>query len=207
MKKGIINGKVYEVIDAEKFKSNPAFYSNNNFTAVQEGDFLYPIRANDNNPGVCVKNNLMIKFTKPYKGDENEYSSKNMIDFSNPKDMKEVIEKANAFKDLEKEILTNPDNIFIPNIGVNDSPEMVALKTAVIEKHIDIDKYADRFDSNFFNDKRLFKKSEISMGKLRNTCQNLDIKVTLTLEDARPDVPNPIGRVITVDLTSNESGE
>lgn len=206
MKKGIINGKVYEIISAQQFKENPVVYSNN-FTAVEEGELLYPIKTNTNSPGVCIKNKALLKFTKPYQGDENLYSNENVIDFSNPKDMKEVIEKANAFKDLEKEILTNPDNIFIPNIGVNDSPEMVALKTAVIEKKMDIDKYADRFDSNFFNDKRLFKKSEISMGKLRNMCQNLDIKVTLTLEDARADVPNPIGRVITVDLTSNESGE
>ena len=46
------------------------------------------------------------------------------------------------------------------------------------------------------------KKDNITLNKLTAICENLDIVPTLTLRDRNPDVPNPIGRTITVDLTS-----
>jgi len=41
----------------------------------------------------------------------------------------------------------------------------------------------------------------ISHLKLRSICNALDIKATITIEDAGPDVPNPIGRTIVAELT------
>ena len=102
----------------------------------------------------------------------------------------------------EKEILTNPDNIFIPTISEKDSPAMRGLKQAIIEKRIDIDKYQDRFGKeNFPNDKRKFKDTDITMFMMNRMNKALDIKATLILEDKSPDVPNPIGRKISIDLT------
>ena len=84
---------------------------------------------------------------------------------------------------------------------------MKALKTAVLEKRIDLDKYEPRFGSNYNNDKRLFNKNTISLSMTKRLCEALDIKATLILEDKSPDVPNPIGRTIKVDLTGGIPGD
>lgn len=55
--------------------------------------------------------------------------------------------------------------------------------------------------ANFNNDKRLIKKNSITFGKLRNICNALDIRATLTLEDRADDVPNPMGTRIDICLT------
>ena len=47
------------------------------------------------------------------------------------------------------------------------------------------------------------KKPSITFGKLRAMCEALDIKATIIFEDTNPDVPNPIGRVITAELTGD----
>ena len=41
----------------------------------------------------------------------------------------------------------------------------------------------------------------------KRLCEALDIKATLILEDKSPDVPNPIGRTIKVDLTGGIPGD
>ena len=97
--------------------------------------------------------------------------------------------------------------MFIPEIGSDDTPEMIALKQAIMDKHIDIDKYEQRFGPNYNNDKRLLKKGNITFGKLRSICDALDIKVTLTIEDSAPDVPNPIGRATTAEITGSSASE
>ena len=95
--------------------------------------------------------------------------------------------------------------------GINDdedSNEMKGMKEAVIAKHIDLDKYEHRFGSNYNNDKRLFNKHTISLPMIKRLCNALDMKATLVIEDANSDVPNPIGKKITIDVISNdEEGE
>ena len=89
-----------------------------------------------------------------------------------------------------------------------DSNEMKGMKEAVIAKHIDLDKYEHRFGSNYNNDKRLFNKHTISLPMIKRLCNALDMKATLVIEDANSDVPNPIGKKITIDVISNdEEGE
>ena len=78
---------------------------------------------------------------------------------------------------------------------------MVALKEAIIAKHIDLDSYDYRFgESNFPNDKRLLKKESISLKKLIAYCNALDINAILTLTDLSPDIPNPMGHDIVYSL-------
>ena len=91
--------------------------------------------------------------------------------------------------------------MLMPKIFDDDSAEMKALKNAVLDKQIDLDKYEPRFGSNYNNDKRLFNKSTISLAMLKRVCDALDIEATLTLTDKSDDVPNPIGRTIEVKLT------
>ena len=85
---------------------------------------------------------------------------------------------------------------------------MTALKQAVTQKHIDLDKYEPRFGANYANDRRIFVKPDISMKMLVRMCNALDIKATLTLEDQDSDlgeIPNPMKNSISVELTSRSS--
>ena len=131
------------------------------------------------------------------------------IDMRQRRSIGAYIDGVGEIEKSETDIITSPDNIFQPKPGDNDTPAMAALKQAVCEKHIDIDKYDMRFGANFNNDKRLFNKDSISLPMLVRLCNGLDIKATLTLEDEAEDTPNPIGRKITAELTggNNEDGE
>lgn len=206
-KKGKVNGKIYDVIDMDEYKAHPDIY-NNSFTAIEKEGLLYPIRNNNLAPGFFVKNQVMGVYVQPSSiEDRDMYSAENVIDFSSATNMKEIIEKKAQYKDLEREILCDADNIFKPVIRDNDAPMMKALKEAVIEKNIDINKYETRFGSTFNNDKRIFNNSSITLNKLISTADALDMKVTVSIEDKNDDVPNPIGKVITVDLIGGGENE
>ena len=212
-KKQTINGKMYNVVELENYMKNNELYDDFQ-TAIQVNlngsNYVLPIRNSktDDRPGVYAEGPLQF-FNIPDKNNEKqlkEYSSENTIDFSNCNSIAEIMEKQEILRDEEKEILANPDNIFIPNISEKDSPAMRGLKQAIIEKHIDIDKYQDRFGrENFPNDKRKFKDTDITMFMMNRMNKALDIKATLILEDKNPDVPNPIGRKISIDLTGYDN--
>ena len=204
-RKQTINGKLYNVVNYNDFNNNRELYDNSQTAIdidIENEKYILPLRSkNDDRPGI-YKEGCMFKFVLPVESTRNEYSSENTINFSNCKDIAEIMEKQEILKDEEKEILANPDNIFIPPISGKESPAMLGLKQAIIEKHIDIDKYQDRFGKeNFPNDKRKFKDNDITMFMMNRINKALDIKATLILEDKNPDVPNPIGKRITIDLT------
>lgn len=205
MKKSKIAGKFMSVVSLDTYRANPDIY-NSNCTAIELDDLgvtLPIIGKNDTSVGIAVStgNALFDKINMPPDEELDKYSIDNMIDLSKAKDMAELMRQQEIIKDIEYEMLTTVDNVFQPKIGENCSPAMKALKTAVIEKGIDINNYADRFGSNFNNDKRQYNKDTISMQMLERQCNRLDIKATLILEDASDDVPNPIGRKIIVELT------
>ena len=207
-KKKTINGKMYNVIDMETCMKNNDIYDKSQ-TAVEVSidgnNYVLPFRnKTDTKPGIYEDGSLDF-FCVPDGGNEKEvkeYSSDDMLDFSKCTTIAEIMEKQEILRDEEKEILANPDNIFVPTISEKDSPAMRGLKQAVIEKHIDIDKYQDRFGKeNFPNDKRKFKDNDITMFMMNRMNKALDIKATLILEDKNPNVPNPIGKKIAIDLT------
>ncbi len=207
MEKSKIGDRIYDVITPEEYNQNKESL-NLSFTAIKdkESQMVYPIRGkNDDRPGIYM-NGLINIIKDPEDGDP-EYSVDNIINFDDAKSLKEVIEKQSELKSMERIILTNPDNIFTPRIGENDSPEMVGLKKAVIAKHIDLDKYSARFGNNYSNDKRLFNDDTITMSKLKTMFQALDIKATLIIEDKNDSVPNPIGEQIIVELAGGTSNE
>ena len=146
-----------------------------------------------------------MQFFNVPEGEEDNYSADKVIDYGKAKNIKEFIETQDMVKELEKNILTSSDNIFIPAEDPNDSPAMKALKEAVTNKKIDLNKYEPRFGANFNNDKRIFSKENISLPMLVRMCNALDIKATLTLEDKNRDVPNPINKSISVEITTEDS--
>lgn len=202
VRKAKIEDCIYDVITIDEFYKNPDFYKSAP-TAIEGGDgYLYPIRSNSNDmrPGFIDEGPMQF-FTPPSGQQCPIYSDRNIIDFSKASSIKDIIKAQDRLASAEKAILTTIDNVFIPPTNADDTPEMVLLKQAIVDKHIDLDKYESRFGSNYNNDKRLLKKNSITFGKFRNTCKALDIKATLTLEDTSSDVPNPMGNKIDICLT------
>ena len=210
MKKAKINNNFVSVISLDVYRSNPDIYDTN-CTAIEFEDLgvvLPVIGKTDKSVGVSVNpSSLFCRVNMPDDKSLPDYSTDNIIDLSKTKDMAELMRQQEVIKDIEYDMLTTVDNVFQPKIGENCSPAMKALKTAVNEKGIDINKYAYRFGSNFNNDKRQYNKDTISMQMLERQCNGLDIKATLILEDASDDVPNPIGHKIIVELTEGGDSE
>lgn len=202
----LINGRLYEVVPLHVFQSNPDAYLAG-YTAVEDGfGYIYPVQNSTSfEPGLRFRQNCPVQFFNVSEGDEAKYSVNKVIDYSKAKDIKEFIETQNMVKELEKSILTSSDTIFTPAEDPNDSPAMKALKEAVTNKKIDLNKYEPRFGANFNNDKRIFSKENISLPMLVRMCNALDIKATLTLEDKNSDVPNPINKTISVEITTEDS--
>lgn len=207
MEKSKIKDKIYDVVNFEDYMKNKDLYDPA-FTAIKDGDYLYPIRTKTSNePGAYPIYSGICFFKEPSRKDEEIYSADNTINFENATSLKDIITKQNKLRSAERTILTTPDNIFVPQIGENDSPEMVGLKEAVIAKNIDIDKYQARFGTNYSNDKRLFNDKNITLTKLKTMFRALDMKGTLIIEDLNEDVPNPIGKKIVVDLLGGDDNE
>lgn len=197
-----IEGAMYDVMSVEEYVANPNLSP---YAAVNMGNgFVYPVKRYDvtaTRPGMYVTPHMFYYIHPETPQDCAEFSDSKIIDFGAAQSMRQYIQTKQRLANAESAILTTIDNVFVPEISENDTPEMVALKQAILDKNIDLDKYESRFGPNYNNDKRLLKKNNITFGKMRSMCEALDIKVTITFEDARPDVPNPIGRSISAELT------
>ena len=205
-KKMRIGDRIYDVTSLDDYLENKEAYMQQ-YTAIQDPNtnLVLPIKNRyDKGPGIIIGTGVSY-IDEPESDNLDEYSDSKIIDFDNTKSIHDMMQKQEAVRTLERDILTSPDNIFSPKIFDDDSPEMKALKNAVLDKHIDLDKYEPRFGSNYNNDKRLFNKNTISLSMLKRICEALDIDATLTLSDKSDDVPNPIGRTIQVKLTGGAS--
>ena len=209
IKKIRIDSKIYDVTSQEKYCSNPEKYDSN-YTAIESEGLAYPlINKTDYYNGVpgVLDAGLVMFYNQPAPNNPmiDQYNMQNAIDFSNAKSMKTIIEKSNMVKSLENEILVNSDNITVIKSDDNDDAEMAALKEAINCKQCDINAYSTRFNGNLLNDIRILKGHSITLSKLKTYGNALDMKMTLTIEDQNPDVPNPIGKSISVEITGGDS--
>lgn len=203
-KKASVDGKIRDVIDySELPKINTNNYDN---LAVLHNGVIYPER----NPNVEISPGLYVYewgtiLHEPTEEQLPEYLAKNkLIDFK-ANNIRELIEKSDRLKEAENTLLvcTDPEGITTYPIGNNDSPEMVAVKSAINAKHIDIKKYQARWDT-YANDIRLLNKESLSLAKLKTFAKNLDMKVSIVVEDKAPNVPNPIGDKIVIDIVGGD---
>lgn len=200
-KKMRIDDRIYDVTTLDDYNKHKDAYMSQ-YTAIHDEDthLVLPVKNRyDEGPGIVIGSG--VSYIEEPTSNIEEYNDSKIIDFDNSKSIHDMMEKQRVVRSLERDILTSPDNIFMPKIFDDDSAEMKALKNAVLDKHIDLDKYEPRFGSNYNNDKRLFNKNTISLAMLKRVCEALDIEATLTLSDKDEDVPNPIGRTIEVKLT------
>ena len=208
--KAAINGQVVDVVDYDEYSSHIDCYSGRNDVAIpvdmKGREILLPVKGRYNNnvtlPGVynagCV--DFLIY---PDEAFAERYIPKDFISMSNTDSIKELIKNGDAARKLDEPFITSPDSITNIPIKDTDQPEMKGLKMALNAKNIDIDKYAQRFGDNFPNDKRQLKNSNATLKIIKRFCENCDMEVTLTFKDKSPDVPNPIGSVISADLTGS----
>lgn len=207
-KKAKIEGRITTVVNPYDVLKDQSLQ--NKYTSVEINGFVLPVKTNydSTNPGFYISGKGNVGVVKyPSNNDIEEYSTNNIIDFSNVSNMKELIAKQEEVKQLECEVLSNSDNLFKPVAKENDTPEMKALKKAICLKNIDLDVYADRFADNYNNDKRLIKSSSITMAKMKSIGEKLDMKITLTISDANPNVPNPMRESVTVDICGTDNSE
>lgn len=206
IRKAKICDALYDIIDYEEYIANKAVYSTyvGRIAVDYHDGYVYPLRTvTDIRPG-CYNFGGVIMMKPPFGNEAALYSAANIINFSDAKNLREVIEAQDKFNRAERSILTSIDSITIPEIKDSDTPAMKALKEAILLKHIDLDKYDYRFGiENYPNDKRLLKRDSITLPKLVTYAEALDIALTLTLADKSADVPNPIGKTITVQLNGN----
>lgn len=212
LKKASLEGHLVDVVSFDKLKENRNVYQDTNYSVGVEVEtskgekLVLPYRdtmsINSGKPGVYPEGNIGYIISYPDQENKDEYKPK-VIDFSNTNTIQEFIDKQDKVKDVEREILCTPDNIYRPPLKEDDTPEMRALKQAIIAKNIDIDKYADRFGENFPNDKRKLKDEKITLFLLKRMGECLDMNIEMIFSDKNPNVPNPIGMPIKISLTGN----
>ena len=209
IKRTVSNGKVYEMVDLETYGKSPKSYLGRDDVGIEIRDkngktLVLPLRekysGNPISPGVY--NAGAIDFIlMPDQASYNKYIPEQTISLSNTMDAKRMIEAGNALEKLDEPFITTPDNITKIPVTSMDEPEMKCLKTAINEKHVDLDKYSGRFGSNYPNDKRQLKNNQVTLNIIKRFCNNMDMEAVLTIRDKRPDVPNPLKKDISVSLT------
>lgn len=210
IKKAKIEDAIYDVISYNEYCKNRETYNKySGSIAIEDGSgYILPIRTpTDIRPGFYPAPSEGIDFFKSPVGREcSLYDQSNVINFSEAKNLRGIIEAQDKLNKAERSILISIDNVTLPEIYDNDSPFMKAIKTAIIKKHIDLDKYAHRFGENYANDKRLLKKDDMTQQKGITFANCLDYDMYMIFKDTSPDVPNPIGEPIVVKLTGENAG-
>ena len=212
-RKASINGCIYDVLDYEEYRKDLSCNIDRTDIAVLEDykdqQILLPYKGkysgNPVSPGIY--NAGCIDFIKyPDNITKHNYIPEKIISLSNVSDIDEIIKNGEIISKLDESFVTTPDNITNVIIKESDQPELKALKMAINAKQIDLDKYQGRFGANYPNDKRQLKSNSITLNILKRYCDNCDMEAVLTIRDKSPDVPNPIGREISVSLTENMEG-
>ncbi len=205
MKKAVINGRMLDIVPIKE--AIESTNESNNNIAIEANGCILPVRGStDKRPGAYRAGSFYMKTVMPdsvelpnYRADDNH-----IVDFTKAEDIRGIIKAESKLRNLEVSRLTTIDNICAPRIRPDDAPEMVGLKKAIIQKHIDLDKYEQRFGDNYNNDRRLLEKDNITLTKLKTFAKALDMKLTLTFEDSGKNVPNPIGEPIRVTVIGGE---
>lgn len=212
--KASINGQVYDVIDYEEYAKNIDSYKDRTDIAVRQNidgkDIILPYKGKMKIDPIIpgIYNAGIVDFIKkPDKDSLDNYVPDKIITFSNKSNIADIIKNGKLVRRLDEPFITSPDSITIASITEKDQPEMRCLKAAINEKHIDLDKYTGRFGDNYPNDKRQLKSSTVTLNIIKRFCENCDMEAVLTIRDKSPDVPNPIGKEISISLTNFEPND
>ena len=216
VKKASVNGKVYDVLEYDEYVRNFELNKDRTDIAVKteyNGETLIlpyngRYKGDPITPGI-YNAGIMDYYKMPDESNMQKYIPERIISMSNKDDIADIINSGELYKKLDEPFITSPDNITYIAVRESDHPEMKCLKMALNAKKIDLDKYAGRFGENFPNDKRQLKGNTATLNIIKRYCRNCDMEATLTLKDKNPDVPNPMGKEISISLTDSyiEDGE
>lgn len=206
-----INGRLKNVISIDEYAANQDIYTPGTaaIEKVKDGTSYYlPLRSSvETEPGVYPIGNAAVITKFPEPGD-NTYSDKNkLVDFSDTKTTKDVMDKQNQFRDLEYEMLCAPGDVLVAPYLPNDTPMMRGFKEAINAKGIVAANYKERMGPNYSNDIRKVKENDITIKMASRMAKNLDEEIIMIIRDKNPDVANPIGKEIVVNITSGGDTE
>lgn len=201
LNKAFIAGKIYNVIELNEITSEYIQYYNGTL-AVHYLNFILPVYmqpaiGNYIKPGVyfeCIGYNIVIPYTEE---DYDIYSDTHLACFGDAESFNDILQaKEKLYKDEYNHLISN-DDVFIPHMDQSqDTALMFAVKSAIAAKQCNINNYAERFGSDFNNDKRKFNGNSITAGKAESILSNTDVRVTLVIQDMNPNVANPIGKTL-----------
>lgn len=210
IKKAIIGKKNCDVVSQNEYERRvslgmPDMLSD---TVIEKDECLYPVLQSAD----PTRDTPYAIFTTPcvrYVGDATnspEYSSKNIVNFSDVKTNKELMERQSRLLADEAALLSSSANKdFAPIVREDDSPALKLVKESLHAKHIDIDCYRTKFTSNceFSNTIRLLvnpNNHNISVQKIQMIGDKFGIKFKMIAEDESKNVPNPMGKVLKREL-------
>jgi hypothetical protein len=201
LNKAFVNGKIYNVINLDELTTEYIQYYNGTL-AVHYMGYILPIYLQSPNgnyikPGAyfdSIGYNLIIPFTEE---DAQIYSDCHLAYFGDAESFQDILQaKEKLYEDEYNHLISN-DDVFIPHMDQSqDTALMFAVKSAIAAKQCNINNYAERFGSDFNNDKRKFNGKSITAGKAESILSNTDVRVTLVIQDMTPDVANPIGKTL-----------
>lgn len=201
----MVNGRLTNVISMDEYSKYQDMYSPGSATIEKEKDgkkFYLPIRSSvENEPGVYPIGNAAAITRFPDENDNTYSDTTKLVDFSDSKTTKEIMEKQNQFRDLEYEMLCSPGDVLVAPYLPNDTPMMRAFKEAINAKGIVAANYKERMGPNYSNDIRKVKENDITIKMASRMAKNLDEEIIMIIRDKNPDVANPIGREIIVNIT------
>ena len=217
----LIGGRNMSVFDIDQItQDKSSFIEDDQQSAivVNRGgsDVVLPVRTGTSfdKPGYYISQNNPFGFIRYPETEEEKKMyippQECIIDFEKHNNIQDHLEKIESLTGVINQYLETPadgSNVFRPPLSEMDSAEMRGLKQSIIAKNIDMDKYAERFGPNYPNDKRKMKDSSITSFLLKRACKNLDINVDLVFSDAGPNVPNPMGKTITINMVPGISND
>ena len=205
-----MDNRLQNMVNIPQYVKSPAAYEPNK-TVIDNGDntmlpLITKAAYQKGDVGIYIDTN---SFVHPFNAPPAELASmydieqnKNkIIDFSDCSNYHDIIAKQKAIKDVRSELMTNADHVSYYPIGDNDTKLMAGLKESINSKQCDINCYEPNFDGNFLNDIRILNGESITDKKTIKFGNAMDIKITVRFEDKSPDVPNPMGKVVEVELT------
>lgn len=206
-----IDGRITNVISMNDYAECQDMYAPGTAAIEKEKDgtkYYLPIKSStDNGPGVYPVGNTMTITKYPEQGDTTYSDPSKLVDFSNSKNMKDIMDKQNQFRDLEYEMLCAPGDILTAPYLSDDTPFMRGFKEAINAKGIVASNYKDRMGPNYSNDIRKVKENDITIKMASRMAKNLDEEIIVIIRDKNPDVANPIGKEIVVNITGGNDDE
>lgn len=190
MKNIIINGINYIVYDSLE-SVNISMLANID-VAYNDGTYCIPISL-ESSKSPCYKYLGLWYYQLQNKElIDDRYSSSNIVDFNNDASLSEYFDKCSDLrKKREMSLMTSQEKFTLPITGTED-PEKAILKMAINSKNINIHSYRNVIGKSFPNDLRELRNDSISMKKLRDLADALDLEVEITIRD-KENAINPMG--------------